>query len=141
VVEVRIDVHQGAMFNLLRSPSGPVHRRVSSVRRKTEAIAVANAPVGDTGNLRNERTSETRDETTRLVAEITFHAYYALFVMKGTGIYGPKGQPIRPKTAEYLVFRGRDGGLVYVKQVRGQRPNPFLVEALKTASPWPVIVH
>jgi hypothetical protein len=129
-------MNRGNIFALLHSPSGAVHRAVSSVVRKTEAIAVATAPV-DEGRLKNARNSGVRDEGTRLVGFVEFTVDYALFVMKGTGIYGPTGQRIKPKTAKLLAFR-IDGQLVFAKSVRGQRAQPFLVEALKAASPWPV---
>lgn len=133
-------MHQGAINELLRSPSGPVHREVSSVLRKTEAIAVATAPV-DEGRLRNARTSSVVDEAVRLRGRLEFTADYALFVHEGTGIYGPRGTPIKPKRSEYLVFRGRDGSLVFARQVKGMPGRPWLVNALKAASPWPVTVH
>lgn len=137
MANVRVTMHHGNIFALLHSPAGPVHREGSSVLRKTEAIAVATAPVQE-GRLKNARTASVTDQGARIVWRLEFLANYAIFVTKGTGIYGPKGAPIRPKRGEFLVFRGRDGRLVYARQVRGQRPNPFLVNALKAASPWPV---
>ena len=122
------------MFQLLRSPSGPVRRKVDSVRRETAAIATVTSPV-DTGLLRNSQTQDTRDEVVRIVAEVVYHADYAKYVMKGTRT------PILPKNGEFLVFRGRNGQLVYARSVRGQDANPFLVNALKAASPWPVRVN
>lgn len=141
MARVTVTMHHGAIEAFLRAPDGPVHREVSSKLRKTEAIAVATAPV-DEGRLKNARTSEVRDEGSRLVGRLEFLVDYAIFVIKGTGIFGPEGRPIRAKRGEYLVFRGRDGRLVYARQVKGQRPNPFLVNALKAgASPWPVTEH
>jgi glycine/D-amino acid oxidase-like deaminating enzyme len=140
VADVDIQWHESAAYQLLRAPGGPVHNRVDQVLSATEVIATANAPV-DLGYLRNNRSKGIEDEGTRLVGELTYHAEYALYVMKGTGIYGPRGVPITPKRGQYLVFRGRDGGLVYAREVRGQRANPFLVNALKAASPWPVREH
>ena len=112
--------------------SGPLHR--------TDALATATAPV-DTGFLRNNRSIQIDAGPSSLVGALTYHAHYALFVMRGTGIYGPTGQPITPKTANYLVFRGRDGATVYAKSVRGQRAQPFLAEAFRAACPWPVTIH
>jgi hypothetical protein len=71
---------------------------------------------------------------------------YGLYVHEGTGIYGPKGQPIRPKRGQYLRFESRNprttapgrGSIVFARQVRGQRPNRYLLRALQAASPWPV---
>ncbi|MCA1841581.1 MAG: HK97 gp10 family phage protein [Actinobacteria bacterium] len=140
MADVDITYHKAVEVHILRAPGGPVHRRVDEVLSAVEAIATASAPV-DTGYLRNNRTKAIHDEGTRLVGELTYHADYALAVMKGTGIYGPRARPITPKRGKYLVFRGRDGGLVYARSVRGQRANPFLVNALKAASPWPVNEH
>lgn len=137
MADVSIDYFKPAEFQILQAPGGPVHRKVDQVLSATEAIATATAPV-QLGFLRNNRTKSITGEGTRLVGQLTYHAPYALAVMKGTGIYGPRGVPITPKRGQYLVFRGRDGGLVYAREVRGQRANPFLVNALKAASPWPV---
>lgn len=71
---------------------------------------------------------------------------YGLYVHEGTGVYGPKGQPIRPKRGRFLVFEARNarttapgrGNLVFAREVRGQRPQRFLLESLQAMSPWPV---
>lgn len=44
----------------------------------------------------------------------------------GTGIYGPRGTPIRPKRYKFLKFTARDGTLVYAKTVRGMKPRNFV---------------
>jgi hypothetical protein len=137
VADVDITYHKATEDFILRAPGGPVHRRVDQVLSAAEAIATATSPV-DTGFLRNNRSKTIEAGPDNLVGTLAYHAPYALAVMKGTGIYGPTGQPITPKNGQYLVFRGRDGGLVYAREVRGQRANPFLVNALKAASPWPV---
>lgn len=54
------------------------------------------------------------------------------WVHDGTGIYGPRRHRIEPVRARVLVFRGR-GGLVFVRWVRGMRPNHFLTDALRAA--------
>jgi hypothetical protein len=58
---------------------------------------------------------------------------YSYLVTRGTGIYGPYRTPIRPKNAKYLRFIGRDGKPVYRKQVKGQKPNPFMRESGEAA--------
>lgn len=141
MVEVFVTLNQGALDRLLRRPGGPVYDNVvSRVIRGTDALATASSPV-DTGFLRNNRSISIDVGPGSLVGSLTYHAHYALFVMRGTGIYGPSGTPIVPKTAAYLVFRGRDGGLVYAKSVKGQRAQPFLAEAFRAACPWPVTIH
>lgn len=139
MANVVLTMHHGAIQTLLRSPTGPVHRKVSSIVRKTDAIATATVKV-DEGRLKNSRVSGVRDEATRLVGYIEYTVDYALFVHEGTGIYGPRGRPIKPKRGEFLVFR-INGQLVYARQVKGSRPDPWLVNALKKASPWPVVEH
>lgn len=138
---VRLNMHQGAIEEFLHSPSGPVHRAVASKVRKTEAIAVATAPV-NLGRLKGQRKSGVNDEGNRLVGFVSFTVNYALYVHEGTGIYGPKGAPIKPKTKRFLRFKLPDGTIVYAKSVKGMPGRPFLVEALVIgAAPWPVEKH
>ena len=141
MAEVITTLRQGALDRLLRRPGGPVYDNVvSGPLRRTDAFATATAPA-DTGFLRNNRSIEIDAGPGSLKGSLTYHAHYALFVMRGTGIFGPRGAPITPKTANYLVFRGRDGAMVYAKSVRGQRAQPFLAEAFRAACPWPVTIH
>lgn len=71
---------------------------------------------------------------------------HAMWVHDGTGIYGPRRRPIRPRSGRYLVFtpyrligankRGTARGriprnrrrVIAVTQVRGQPRTPFLTE-------------
>lgn len=57
-------------------------------------------------------------------------ASYGPFVEFGTGIYGPKHAPIKPRHAPYLVWRN-SSGWHRAKQVRGMRPRPYMRPALK----------
>lgn len=141
MANVRITMHQAAIADFLHSPNQPIHQAVASRVRKTDAISAATAPV-DEGRLKNARNSGVRDEGTRLVGFVEFTVNYAIYVTKGTGIYGPRGRKITPKTAKALVFRAPNGDLVYAKSVKGIRPNPFLVNALRAGSGgWPVTEH
>jgi hypothetical protein len=124
----------------MHKPGGPIDRCVRIPLEETAAIAAGTGPV-DTGFMLNDRTIEVVAGIGSAHGVLTYHAPYTQFVLRGTGIYGPSGTPIVPKTAQYLVFRGRDGGLVYAKEVRGQHAQPFLQEAFKVASPWPVRFH
>lgn len=64
---------------------------------------------------------------------------YAYFVHQGTGLYG-SGAMIVPKNAKALRWTSR-GAVVFSKKSSGYRGNPFLVRALRDASPWPVVVY
>jgi len=50
---------------------------------------------------------------------------YARMVQEGTGIYGPSGEPITPKTGKYLVFTA-NGRTYFMRSVRGAPGRPFL---------------
>jgi len=54
------------------------------------------------------------------------------FVHDGTGIYGPRGRVIIPRTAPFMVFE-IDGKLFRRHEVYGQRPQPYLKEAMEDA--------
>jgi len=75
---------------------------------------------------------------------------YGLFVHEGTGIYGPRRAPIRPKRARWLRWpvknnayrltggnRRYQGGATaryaFAKKVKGVPPRPFLRQALRAA--------
>lgn len=138
---VRVTLNQAGLDRMLRQPGGLVHRNVvDRVLRATHALATVAAPV-DTGFLRNDTSIEIKAGPGSMHGALTYHAHYAIFVLKGTGMHGPRAALIEPKTAEYMVFRGRDGSLVYAKTTKGQRAQPFLQNAFRAASPWPVTIH
>lgn len=141
MAEVRVWLRQGALDRLLRRPGGPVYDNVvNRVLTTTEAFATATAPT-DTGFMKNDRTKNIDAGRGSLKGRLTYHAFYTMWVLGGTGIYGPRNTPITPKNGEFLVFRGRDGGLVYARSVKGQHAQPFLQEAFRAACPWPVTFH
>lgn len=51
--------------------------------------------------------------------------FYAPHVIYGTGLYGIKRSPIKPRFAKMLAWETKKGW-VSAKTVRGQRPNPIL---------------
>ena len=57
--------------------------------------------------------------------KITNDKEYLPWVNDGTGIYGPRGQRITPKSAKFLHFhwKGREW---FLKSVRGQKPQKFV---------------
>ena len=60
-------------------------------------------------------------------------APYAAFVHEGTGIFPPggTGNLIRPRTAKFMVFE-KEGVWHFEKEVRGQKAQPFMREAVET---------
>jgi hypothetical protein len=137
-VKVRHHIKDVALEQLLRSPQKGVYKDMFKRALKVQAAA-----------RRNLNNSPRRVNTGALrasiyVKPISVDGYpgfrigsplkYARFVHDGTGIYGPKGRPITPKHAKYLRFKPKGAAhFLYVKQVKGMRPNPFLKDALKAA--------
>lgn len=144
-VRVTFEWNEPEIDRMLRAPDGDVANYVRRIAEATRSLAVGMAPV-DNGPLRASLRVQMEYTTAHVKAWVYSNLEYSLYVHEGTGIYGPKGQPIRPKRARYLVFEARNarttprgrGNLVFARQVRGARPNRFLLNALKLASPWPV---
>lgn len=142
---VTITVNDAEVDRLLRSPEGDVGQAVRRVVLATRNLAVSMAPVDD-GPLRASLRTKFEYGSREVKGWVYSDLEYSIYVHEGTGIYGPRGQPIRPKRGQYLVFEARNarttprgrGNLVFARQVRGQRPNRFLLRALQAASPWPV---
>lgn len=83
----------------------------------------------DTGALRADIRVTTHTDRVRIGTRRS----YARWVHDGTGIYGPRRRVITPRRARALAFRGRGGGRVIVRSVKGMRPNRFLRDALIAA--------
>lgn len=59
---------------------------------------------------------------------------YALYQHEGTGIYGPKKRPIRPKNGPFLVWKDPDTNeLIFAKEVKGTPAKKFLTRAIDFA--------
>lgn len=88
-----------------------------------------------------------------LGAEIGSEDFRSRWLEFGTGIYGPRGQPIRPKRGRFLVFKVKGGStdsegfefadrddrrsagsnerLVFAREVRGRPATPHLIPAFE----------
>lgn len=146
---VRHKLNLVAITALLNSPSGPVAKDLIKRGIKVQTRAKRNLGGGtgsgpkrvDTGLLRASIGTNLYTSTSGLTMRIGTGVNYALYVHEGTGIYGPKMRPIRPKNGKVLVFKskvygakkGKYAGKVVVKSVKGMKPNPFLVNALPAA--------
>jgi HK97 gp10 family phage protein len=144
-VNVRQELDYTAINHQLYSANGGYARDMLRRGVRVQARARRNAP-SKTGRL---RTSIEVASVPRVVAGVTTFAIvvgtdleYAKWVHDGTGVYGPRHTPIRPKTGSVLVFEGRrlgvqlkKGGkgprIVVVREVAGQKARPFLKDALK----------
>lgn len=63
--------------------------------------------------------------------KIISSAIYTKWVNDGTGIYGPRGQLIRPKTARLLGPFKYKGRMIAVPWVRGMKPRKFVEKSIR----------
>lgn len=73
----------------------------------------------DTGAMTQTIEVAESDSGDVLARTITAPAEYASYQDTGTGIYGPTGARIYPKTARFLVFTTKDGTKVFARSVAG----------------------
>jgi phage gpG-like protein len=130
-------VDRAAMRARLYAPNGPVARDLyrRGIRVQTRARQILReAGRIDTGRLVNSITVQMITRAGAPVAQIGTNVEYARFIHDGTGIYGPRGAPIRPKRGDFLVFTPKGSTqVVFARQVRGIRPTPYLKNALPAA--------
>lgn len=103
-----------------------------------QRIARQQAPVR-TGRLANS----IKYNVNGLTAVIGPTVDYGIYVEMGTGLYGPKGQPIQPKNGKVLATKynpgwgskSKAGYFVIGTFSRGQEANPFMSRTAKMALP------
>lgn len=125
------------MAALLSSTNGAVAKDLFRRGKKVEAKAKRNlerAPRRiDTGHLRSSIHTELLTLNGVPAVRVGTKVFYAVYVHEGTGIYGPRGTPIRPVTAKFLSWKKKGGQRIFARQVKGMKPNPFLRDALDAA--------
>jgi hypothetical protein len=93
----------------------------------------AAAPIGTgatAGHLAESFSATTVDAGVITTTVRTSQPQILTYVRRGTGIYGPSGQRIRPRNARALYW---EGARHPVRSVAGQRPNDFVTPALAIA--------
>jgi len=135
-VTIRHEFNERAINIIVNDPGGGVARDLTRRGLRVQTAAKHLCPV-DQGVLRNSITFNLKTDSTlggsQLAAQVGTNVVYARAVHDGTGIYGPRGAPITPR-GSVMVFTPRGAGrVVFAKSVRGQRPVPFLKDALPAA--------
>lgn len=134
----RVRLPPGLGAKILAASSDAISRDMMKRGLRVESAAKKRLSVSpkrvDTGRLRSS--IHTRPIKVGAVqgARVGSGVKYALYVHEGTGVYGPKGVPITPKTKKFLRFKPK--GLrtyVFAKSVKGMRGNPYLRDALPAA--------
>lgn len=128
---------------LMHSPTGPVAKDLLKRGIKVQSQAKRNLG-GNTGSgpkridhglLRASIATQLATYGDELAVRVGTNVYYGLWVHDGTGIYGPRHTPIKPKKAKALrFFWKKEGRWVVTKSVRGMKPNTYLKSALPFAS-------
>lgn len=110
--------------------------------RRVQNRAKRNVKV-DEGNLRNSVDRTVGVFGSRVIGRVGTGVIYGLYLHEGTGIYGPKGAPIRPVRRQFLRFEVKSGTaavgsrpVVFAKSVKGVRGDKWLVRALSVV-PYP----
>lgn len=139
---VTVRTNHDAMAEFLYGPRGPMVRSVTVWAEQVRSLATATAP-RDSGLLSNSHSVRVGIVPGFAFAEITANTDYAIFVMRGTGLYGPRGRVIKAKKGKVFRFEGQgghgplarggsreSGGIVFAKSIKGTPANPYLEEAL-----------
>lgn len=133
MAQTRVVLDQAALRRFQTRKDGIVARDLFKRTKRVEGRAKRNAPV-DTGRLRSAIVGNVDTKGDQLVGTVSANVNYALFVHEGTGVYGPTGSPITPKAGQFLVFTPKGASRpVFARSVQGQRPQPFLTDALPAA--------
>lgn len=127
-VSTSFRLDQSRVRRLLRLPGGLVDR---NLRRRVERVQTAAERLAP-GSMADGIRSRIDYRVNGPVGVVTSTHPASLYVIKGTGIYGPTGRRIRPVSARALRFV-LNGRVVYATSVKGQKPNDFLTEALRAA--------
>lgn len=96
-----------------------------------------------TSNLgRTIRVGTVTATSAQIIAGGTAAVGYALYVERGTGIYGPKRRKIVPRSKKVLRWkgggsrvtgRGKGSSYIYARSVKGRKATPYLVPGVKKA--------
>ena len=141
--------NKAVMEKILTSPIGGVAKdmlkrgvRVQArARRNLSGVTGSGPRRVNTGLLRASIFVKFIPRPQDVAVRVGTDVYYAIWIHDGTGIYGPKHTPIKPKQAKVLAFRskvygakkGKYAGWVFARSVKGMKPNPFLKNALEAA--------
>jgi hypothetical protein len=101
-----------------------LHDMATEIRKQ----AVARAP-GRTKQAIDVTSSTPGTRFPTIEVGLTDHPKYAIFVHEGTGIFGPLHKPIFASPGNVFSWESR-GRRVFAQFTFGQRPQPFLEEAI-----------
>lgn len=115
----------------------PFHvlRCLDDTREHIETVAHAEAPKGVTGMVDKDIVGDHAHARGGNVYTATAglrKGDHTEFVHRGTGLWGPFHQIIRPARGNVFPIR-KEGRIFFRRWIRGQRPQPFFREAVEEA--------
>ena len=133
-VKFSLTVKNNVPENLSSRMENAFLRIMTAGALKTIELAEEKAPVAKYGDNRGTlRKSFKKAKITHEGFTVYTDAEFAPYVEFGTGIFSthpaaPR-KPIRPKNAKVLHWVGEHGEDVFAMEVKGQKPQPFLLPA------------
>jgi len=112
---MKLEIRLQDQLKFTKIPPDTVIRKFLEISKEQLTTEVKRETPVDTGKLRNSWTPRVSNHRLTL----TNSRNYAVFVEKGTGIFGPRGHRIFPKSAKVLHFKA-GGADVFTTNVRGQ---------------------
>lgn len=109
----------------------PFVRKALQAKVDTGVTAAKRLAPKDTGALAASIGGRVAPGRGALVGIIEATAPHAMFVHGGTGLYGPRKALIFPKRAKVMRWTTKGGDVVFARFTRGQRAQPFLIDALR----------
>lgn len=128
-VSTSFNLDRTRIERMLRLPGGMVYRNMERRVQRVEAEAKRRAPGSMADGIQVQIRRGPGGDFQGVIRS-THHA--TIFVLYGTGIYGPTGRRITPVRAKSLRFVA-GGRVVFAKSVKGQRANNFLAESIRAA--------
>ena len=127
---VTVHIKVESKLTLLKNGRKFEEKLLDQLSKNTKTLLEKNTPRQSGHGANNYKI--TKSEHKR---EVTNDDHYLVFPNDGTGVYGPRHAPIRPKRAKALHFTWR-GKEWFLKSVKGQKPQKFversMVEVLRS---------
>lgn len=131
VAKITLKISNLQIRRVLGNPNGQLARGMLRLARKVERRAKKNLRSHNrTGKLSASLFSRVVHRGGLPIGQVGTPLRYGLYLDRGTGLYGPHHQRIRPTHAKALRFTTRGGQIVFAKSVRGSRPTRFLRDSL-----------
>lgn len=124
IAGVKVKIDPALLGNFIRGADGTLPIFMRTHGTVVQLAAMRDAP----GHGRLKASIIKRDFPTLTGYSISIIAAtpYAYWVHEGTGIYGPHGQRIYPRTSTVLAWMGSAGEMIFATSTAGMRPRPFL---------------